>query len=285
MILFQYSGPGINISHSVDTRPRPDRFTMHTHTYTEVFIFLAGRGTFNIEGSAYPLSAGDLLLMRPSEAHFIQMDPDIPYERVVINFDASLFSALDPDNELIRPFFSRKAGTLNLYRKCDFDPERYDTCLQGMVSPSGGSRVVILANLILLLQQIGTIFADHPMKAGADSTVEQNIIEYINKNLHQELSLQILCDKFYISRAQLCRRFQKATGTSVGKYINVKRLLACRQLILEGEKPSKVYSAYGYHDYSTFYRAYTRQFGQSPGQKPLPLSETERINLNGKPEP
>ena len=285
MILFQYAGPGISISHSVDTRPRPERFTMHTHTYAEVYCFLAGRGTFHIEGNEYPMEPGDILLMRPSEAHFIKMDPDIPYERIVLNFDTNLFSALDPDNELIRPFFSRKAGTLNLYRKCDFDPVRYDACLQGMLSASGGSRVVILANLILLLQQISRIFADHPMKAGSDSSVEQDIIQYINKNLHQELNLQILCDKFYISRAQLCRRFQKATGTSVGKYINVKRLLACRQLILEGEKPSKVYSAYGYRDYSTFYRAYTRQFGQSPGQKPLPLSETDRINLNGKPEP
>lgn len=282
MILFQYSGPGINITHSVDTRPRPDRFTMHTHTYAEVYFFLAGRGTFHIEGNTYPLEHGDILLMRPSEAHFIEMDPEVPYERVVINFDTTLFSNLDPDNELTRPLFSRKAGTLNLYRRQDFDQAWYEAALQGMLSGSGGSRVVILANLILLLQQIGKVFADHPLKA-ADITVEQEIIQYINKNLHRELNLQLLCDKFYISRAQLCRRFQKATGTSVGKYINVKRLLACRQLIQEGEKPSKVYSAYGYRDYSTFYRAYTRQFGQSPGQKTP--TKPERINLNGKPEP
>ena len=76
-----------------------------------------------------------------------------------------------------------------------------------------------------------------------ENTVEQAIIQYINKNLHKELNLQLLCDKFFISRAQLCRRFQKATGTSVGKYIKVKRLLACHQLIQEGEKPTRVYSA------------------------------------------
>ena len=76
-----------------------------------------------------------------------------------------------------------------------------------------------------------------------------------------------------------CRECWDPTAT-VAKYISVKRLLACRQLIQEGEKPSKVYAAYGYRDYSTFYRAYTRQFGQSPGQSTP--AEPERINLNGK---
>jgi len=281
MQLFHYSGPGVNISRIVDTRPRPDRFTMHTHTYAEVYFFLSGRGAFHIEGTSYPLSQGDILLMRPAEAHCIEVDPQTPYDRVVINFDTSLFSAIDPDGALIRPFFSRKAGTLNLYHRQDFDETQYDACLQGMLSPNG-NRAVSLAHLILLLQQISVIFSDRPVLEDS-GTVEQEIIQYINKNLHRELNLQLLCDKFYISRAQLCRRFQKATGTSVGKYINVKRLLACRQLIQEGEKPSKVYAAYGYRDYSTFYRAYTRQFGQSPGQKTP--TEPERINLNGKPEP
>jgi AraC-like DNA-binding protein len=280
MTLFQYSGPGITITHFLDTHPQPAQFTMHTHTYAEVYFFLSGRGIFHIEGSTYPLSPGDILLMRPSEAHFIEMDPEQPYERVVINFDTTLFSAIDPEGELTRPLFGRKAGMLNLYRQKDFDRARYDSCLQGMLASSGGSRTVILGNLILLLQQIAMIYADHPLKSVDDNTVEQAIIQYINKNLHKELSLQILCDKFFISRAQLCRRFQKATGTSIGKYINVKRLLACHQLIQEGEKPSKVYSAYGYRDYSTFYRAYTRQFGQSPGSKKA--HEAERINLNGK---
>lgn len=280
MILFDHSSPGFHITHTVDIRPLPDHFTMHTHTYAEVYFFLSGQGIFHIEGSTYPLSPGDILLMRPSEAHFIEMDPNIPYERVVINFDTTLFSAIDPESELIWPLFSRKAGMLNLYRKKDFDEDRYDKCLQGMLASSGGSRTVILANLILLLQQISTIYADHPLKSVDDNTVEQAIIQYINKNLHKELNLQLLCDKFFISRAQLCRRFQKATGTSVGKYINVKRLLACHQLIQEGEKPTRVYSAYGYRDYSTFYRAYTRQFGQSPGSKTA--HEAKRINLNGK---
>lgn len=278
MQLFHYIGPGVNISRTVDTRPRPDRFTMHTHTYAEVYLFLSGCGTFHIEGNAYPLTQGDVLLMRPAEAHCIEVDPQTPYDRIVINFDTSLFSAIDPEGTLIRPLFSRKAGTQNLYHRQDFDEAQYDACLQGMLR-SGGNRTVSLAHLILLLQQISVIFSDRPMQEDT-GTVEQAIIQYINKNLHKELNLQLLCDKFFLSRAQLCRRFHKATGTSVGKYINLKRLLACRQLIQEGEKPSKVYTAYGYRDYSTFYRAYTRQFGQSPGQSTP--EDPERINLNGK---
>ena len=278
MFFFRYSGPGFNASHSVDVRPLPDRFAMHTHTYAEVYFFLAGHGTFHIEGNTYPLIPGDILLMRPAEVHCIELDPEIPYDRVVINFDTALFSAMDPENALIRSFFSRKAGTMNLYHRHDFDEAQYDTCLQAILH-SNGDRLVILAHLSLLLQQISAIFDDHPEKDDR-GTIEQEIIQYINKNVHKELNLQLLCDKFFLRRAQLCRRFQKATGTSVGKYISVKRLLACRQLIQGGEKPTQVYAAYGYRDYSTFYRAYTRQFGQSPGQGTP--TEPERINLSGK---
>jgi AraC-like DNA-binding protein len=71
-------------------------------------------------------------------------------------------------------------------------------------------------------------------------------------------------NRFYISRTQLCSRFKKATGTSVGGYIAVKRLLTARELLLQGGKPTEVYGLCGYHDYSTFFRAYTKYFGHSP---------------------
>ncbi len=138
--------------------------------------------------------------------------------------------------------------------------------------------MVFLAELILLLQQIGSLF-EQDTNALPD-TVEYQMIRYINKNLEQPLSIQELCDRFYLSRAQLCRRFQKATGTSVGRYVTAKRMLLAREQILEGKKPTELYTACGYRDYSTFYRAYCQTFGHSPREEGVQtVSDVSRLEI------
>ncbi len=280
MVLFQYNTSDISVVHAEDEQPNPNLFKMHTHSFAELFCFLGGEGIFHIEGSEYPLSPGDIVLMRPGEAHYIEISPGKLYQRAHVTFDAGLFSSLDPESTLMRPFFERKAGKHNLYRRRDFEGEAYLGNLMDMLRAEGNSHAAILANLILLLQKIGTAFDRNQSLTSAEDTVECRIIRYINKNLQTELTLDELCGRFFISRAQLCRRFKKATGTSVGRYITAKRLLACRQLIAQGHKPTEVYTIYGYQDYSTFYRAYRQYFGQSP-KEPVPAAPpaTDRVAI------
>lgn len=260
MILYQFRDPSITIHHSIDQIPNP--FRMHTHTFAELYCFLSGKGTFHVEGNSYPLSPGDIMLMRPSEAHFIELDPTVPYERICLNFDIRLFDILEPDNQLMRPFFDRKAGNLNHYPAS----ERATAYLREMLHPDA-TRATIIADLVLLMHQLCGIFGASAATARQPDSVEYRIIRYINQNLHTPLSVQTLCDRFFLSRAQLCRRFQNATGTSVGRYITVKRLFQARQLIYLGQKPTEVFTACGYNDYATFYRAYKAYFGCSPKEE------------------
>lgn len=247
-------------THSISKAGCHEKFSMHTHTTAEIFCFLSGKAKYHVEGSEYELKSGDILLMRPAEAHYIDTDPSQDYERIYVNFETDIFASLDPENTLLRPFFQREAGTRNLYRALDFGDNGYLALLRHMLSTQ--DRLTILADLILLLKQIEQCF--HEGVHALPKTAEYRIMHYINSNLDKELSLRELCDRFYISRAQLCRMFQKATGTTVGKYIAAKRLITARQQILEGHKPSEVFVACGYKDYSTFYRAYYRYFGHSP---------------------
>ncbi len=248
-----------SINHSRQEAGEQIVFKMHTHATAELFYFVAGSAVFHIEGSTYRLQPGDVLLMRPSEAHYIEQDSNVPYERICLNFETSVFSALDPDNTLIRPYYDREAGKRNLYRMGDTVCRSYlDNILKAK------DRLTGLANMILLLQQLCTAFDRDNTSGSQPDTLEYRIIRYINRNLEQELSIEKLCEHFYISRAQLCRRFKKITGTSVGKYIGAKRLLAAQNMLRQGKKPTEVFAACGYQDYSTFYRAYVQFFGYSP---------------------
>ena len=256
------SFPGIAIAHDLDPSPLPQKFSMHTHPQFEIYCFLRGKGVYHIEGSRYNLQAGDILLMRPGEAHFFEPDPRYPYERVTFHVDTSIFSSIDPESLLTRPLFNRAPGKLNLYRASTFHSNAYMTYIKSTLLPTA-NRFSVFANMILLMQELGNLFDKNPLSDEMD-TVEYQLINYINRNLNTPLSIPMLCDRFYISRTQLCRIFKKATGTSVGKYISVKRLLSARQLIINGQKPTEVFQICGYRDYTTFYRSYISYFGRSP---------------------
>lgn len=256
-LLFYFKEPMITVTHTRDEEP--GLFQMHTHTFAELYCFLSGKGTYHVEGSHYPLRPGDIMLMRPGEAHFIEVDPSVPYERICIIFNINLFAHLDPESKLLAPYFERAAGIYNHYPASSTASQLLKNLLR-----EGGTLATITANLILLLQHLCVEFGQKPQLEKAKSSVEYQIIGHINRHLDEDLSINELCERYFLSRAQLCRRFKKATGTSIGKYITAKRLIQARQLILQGQKPTDVYTACGYGDYATFYRAYKSYFGHSP---------------------
>lgn len=263
--------PRFNLNHARDEHFTP--YAMHTHSFAELYCFLEGKGSFRIEGTRYPLEPGDILLMRPGEAHYIEIDPDCPYERIVVGFDPALLESLEPGNALLQPYFDRKAGSRNLYKP---DP----VCtgyLLAMAEPDS-SRAIGIANLVLLLQRLCRRFLQSADQALPPDSLEQQVICYINQNLHRAISTEELCRQFYLSRPQLCRRFHAATGTSIGRYITAKRMVQARQLLLQGQKPTQVYACCGYRDYTTFFRAYKSFFGHSPREVDrFPLSEEQHI--------
>ena len=245
---------------------------MHTHFTAELFYYIEGDSIFHIEGNSYRLQPGDIVLMRPSEAHYIEQAVTAPYERIVLHFDTDLFNELDPENTLLRPYYDREPGTRNLFRTGS-DP-KYRVYLNNIVNAK--DRLSAVANLILLLQQIGKLFLQGNEAEPQPDTPEYKIIQYINQNLSKDLSIQNLCGKFFISRAQLCRMVKRITGASVGKYIRIKRMVAAQTLLQQGKKPTEVYTVCGYQDYSTFYRAYLQHFGYKP--KDLQLAKATQAD-------
>ena len=81
-----------------------------------------------------------------------------------------------------------------------------------------------------------------------------------------DLSLELLASKFYVSKYHLSHEFGKAMGTGVYRYIMLKRLLVARQLLLKGMSAGEVCSKCGFKDYTNFYRAFKDEYGISPSE-------------------
>ena len=79
--------------------------------------------------------------------------------------------------------------------------------------------------------------------------------------------MDTLAEQFYISKYHMMRRFRNETGYTIHNYISEKRLLLAQQLLQRGATLTAAAEQSGYQDYSTFSRAYKKQFGKSPSEK------------------
>lgn len=260
---FSYYDSDISMHYSRDNKPVPADFKMHTHESYELYYFGGGSGIYRVEGTPYPLQKGDILIMRPAEAHYIDITENIPYTRLSVNFKPELIGGIDPSGRLLAPFDNRKIGTFNRYRAENFKSDAYSIFIKNIITDSPDRRVQTITNLLPLLNEISAAFgAVHETQT--DKSLDSRIISYINRHLSEDITLDDICDRFYISKTHLCRIFKKATASTVGEYITVKRLVNARQLILSGTPPTKAYLQCGFRDYSVFYRAYKKKYGVPP---------------------
>lgn len=265
-VLFSHKEQGLAVHLTLTEAPKPDGFRMHNHTNMELYCFLRGRGVYHIEGSEYILEPGDVLIMHPSESHYIELDCSVPYQRFVANFSDDFLLSLDPSGWLLAPFRDRPAGKFNLYKGEEF-PSGSEALVEAMCAGGGSNRVSILCGLLPMLDRICRLWQTRTEEDSAPGeTLEYRIVRYVNRNLTGQLTLDAICEKYYISKSQLQRLFKKATGTTIWQYVTVKRLAQARLLLDAGESPTHIYTRCGFSDYSTFYRAFVKLYGHAPNQ-------------------
>lgn len=241
-------------------KPDLSQFYMHTHDSYEIYSFLSGTANYYVEGNIYKLKPGDILIIKKAEAHTLLINSDNPYERVVINFypEALLEENL---SESLSFLDNKPLGKNNRYSSTKFK----NNCWQYYLDKICSSKDIYEQRIYLtvLLRELKNSYCEiNEENNKPDNT--SNIIEYINSHISEQLSLEKICENFYLSKSQLNRRFKRMTGSTVWEYITTKRLILAKDLLQNGEHPTNAYIKSGFNDYCTFYRAYKAKFSVSP---------------------
>lgn len=264
---FTYDQDGLFAHYSYDQHPRDEMFYMHAHECYELYYFLRGHAVFWVEGTPYPLRPDDVMIFNIAETHKISVQSDMPYERAAVLFTSDILDKADPEHTLLYPFCSRSLGRDNCFHPGDFKDSYWKYCLNNMFGDAENRRLQINVNLLPLLNELNRAFSNKKGRMGDNQNdLSQQILRYINENIFESLSADMVVSKFSISKSSLFAMMKKMTGTTFWSYITVKRLLRARQLLLSGGKPTEVYAQCAFQDYTTFYRAYRKQFGISPKQ-------------------
>ena len=102
--------------------------------------------------------------------------------------------------------------------------------------------------------------------------------EYIEDNLHNKLHISDIANYANLSTSRLQHIFKEEIGISLIKYINKKRLVKAKELLRNGENAINIYQKCGFQDYTSFFRAFRKEYDMTPKSYQLQYKEFMRKN-------
>lgn len=265
-MLNEYSFGEVYIRHAIDDEPDEEEFTMHIHDRCEIYFFISGNVEYLVEGSKYPLNENSLMIMRPAEAHAPKITGGGRYERYAINFPLSITDPIDPERRMTRIFTERPLGNNNMVTLSEMDMSLVKKLFSEMCSDNDdyGRKLTINTHLITLLDIISRAWNQKKSSGNKQESAAERIVIYVNEHLTDDISVPQLAEHFYLSSSQFNRVFKQATGAAPWEYVIKKRLTIAKELMRNGASAQAAAESCGFRDYSVFYRAYTRHFGNAP---------------------
>ena len=241
---------------------------LHHHDFYEIYYFISGQVEYRVEGKTYQLQPGDLLLINPWEFHQGVVTTGIPYERRVLwinrtylaqfnEGDTDLTACFDPAVEnLLRPTKAQQNTIVTLLEQLH----------QENKSEEFGSQFYAQGLFLQLMVEINRMARratqqKEPIKSGE---LVSQVVSYISAHYQETLTLQSLADVFFVSKYYLSHEFSRKVGTSVYRYVLLRRLLAAREMISAGFSPGEAALQCGFRDYANFYRLFKTEYGLTP---------------------
>lgn len=267
-----YLNEGFRLFHLKDScAPKLD---YHYHEFDKLILLLGGKVSYVVEGVTYFLRPWDVLLVQHNMIHQPVIDPSEPYERVVIWLGRKwLMDRSDPGETLDTCFHTVRERGFHLLRtaperRLEYmrDIQRLEEALRSRefaasrLADTLCQQLLIGVNRDILRSRTAQEERD---SYRADPKIEE-ILKYIAAHLDEDLTVDSLARRFYLSRYYLMHRFKAVSGYTVHQYISQKRLLRAGELIRAGVPVMKAAEQAGFSEYSTFLRAFQNTFHMSP---------------------
>lgn len=254
---------------------KKNEIEFHYHDFNKIIIFLSGDVTYIIEGKSYALKPWDILLVNKYDLHLPVISPHATYERIILWLNPNFLDAHNRNNcDLQICFLLARERKMNLIRPDKKDIPSLKQTLDDLEKACGdtsfGSEILKNSLFIQLMVKINRLFlgTDAQKKledVRYDPRIE-SIISYINDNLDEELTVDILSGTFYMNKYYLMHLFKQETGHTIHNYIQKKRAIMASDYLKKGLPAGEVCSLCGFGDYSTFVRIFKKEFALSPKQ-------------------
>ena len=254
----------------------PDYFPsvpLHWHPEFEINYIIDGKSKFICGDETFISEQGDIIIIPPDMLHAIFPCEGIQQRYDTLVFSADILGANESDRsaiECIRPiavgeysivtripkshqYYSELKTTIeNIFSCARENSARHDMLLKSE-----------LLRLFWLLMDGGNIY---PSRSGKQrSETIRSVIEYINENYSEDITIEQLADIVHLSPSYFMSRFRQAAGISAMEYVTHTRIkAACLALQKDNRTSSEIAYECGYKNLSNFNRHFLRIVGCTP---------------------
>lgn len=247
----------------------------HHHDFYEVYYYLGDEMRYFIEDKAYTVKKYDMLFCDRYIFHKSLYSDKDSKDRVLILLQPGVWELLG-DTQI-------KAKILELFkiRKVSF-PDHINQVLlhtlQDRILPTYyGSNALtssirsVFLTLDFLLEILefyekGLLIIDETELQPQEKKIAA-VIQYINLNYSDKISLDDISKKCFVSKYYLCHIFKNVTGTSIVNFIHNKRLTEAEKLLrYSTSNITKISETVGFNNVNQFICLFKSKFGCTPGE-------------------
>ena len=242
----------------------------HHHDFLEISIILEGESDYIVEGKKMHLGTGQLLLFNPGVAHYEQQPVDTYSHQLHIGLTNISLYGLERDH------FPNKEAYVDLgkyqhevlekawrvTKEYSAEQPEFQLMVKALIIELS---VLILRNL--QKNQPNAIETGLSKTAQRKQQIVNHAIYYLENHYNEEITLEVLAEKLFVSPTYLSKIFKESTDISPINYLIQVRLKHAHNLLEQNELPVRdVAQAVGYQDAYHFSKLFKKNYGVAPSQ-------------------
>lgn len=256
------------------------------HNFWEMVYVDKGEVYIDMGTDVYRLKQGNIAFHQPNEYHNLRANGVIPPNVIIISFVCTS-SAMDFFKRKILPLSDIEKGFLATIVKeaaRSFSSSLNDVLSHQIVRRADamfGSEQMISIAIEQLLISLYRTFGENKknnttLKRGIQQDVTNNILQFLQDNIHRKLTLQEVADAIGISRTGASTNFKDKTGESVMIHFSKMKMDVAKTMIREGKyNVSQIASNLGFETIHLF----SRRFKQLTGMTPTEYMKSVKVDF------
>lgn len=282
---FQVEMEGLKISES-HVYNKQSMKSRHYHETIELFVLTEGERYYFVDRYVYHMKEKMAVLIPPGQIHktsIIEGKPE--HKRFLLQFSKELFEGMirsvlgityeDLSHKYGGLITFSEQGWQRLMSKYDElkaeaskDPDDIDYSAPMIKCLAFELLIIYIQEMDMEQKRNNTAYSNESYRvtSGVYNTI-QNVTEYINENYAEDITLEMLSDRFFVSRAGLTRAFRNITGITIVQYLTIVRIrMACQYLKTTNDSITTISSQCGFGNVTYFEKVFRRLRGMTPRQ-------------------
>jgi len=247
-----------------------DNMSSHFHHLYEIILVEEGIAEFDIKGEKFQVGQNQIIFISNLEKHSVKI-LQYPYKRTVITMtthftlfnikEAILVSVLShrPPNfpyvfGLSDVVFKKvRRLALDLITECDLKDYFW-------INRSAA----IITGILIDIYRFNPSYFDQIEKSDGTNVILE-IQKYISSHFDDDITLEVLADKFFFSTFYISRKFKEITGYNIKNYVILNRISYAKELLRYSKKSiTEVGASIGYENINQFTRIFKQYDNQTP---------------------